>query len=69
MKIRTLFAAAAAAGLVIAPLSAQAEVRKPARIEKDEAIAANPWIPWLVGLAALVAIIIVISDDDGPSSP
>jgi hypothetical protein len=68
MTIRTLFAAAAAAGLVVAPISAQAASRHPAPIANGEKIAENPWIPWVVALAVALAIILVVTDDN-PSSP
>lgn len=66
--IRALVSAAAVASMATAPMAVQAEVRQAAPVESSEAIAGNPWIPWLVALAAALAIILVISDDD-PASP
>lgn len=65
MTLRSVLAPAIAAVLVFAPVAGQAApVREAAPVSEHEAIAANPWVPWLFGLAALIAIIVVVTDDE-----
>ena len=62
--MRKILTPVLAAALLAAPMTAQAGERTGASFEQGERIAANPWIPLLVGLAVAIAIAIVVFDDD-----
>lgn len=64
MSLRSVLAPALAAALVTAPTVSLAATRQAAPVSGHEAIAANPWVPWLFGLAALIAIVVVVTDDE-----
>lgn len=68
--MRKILTPVLAAALVAVPMAAQAAGRTASSFEEGEAIAANPWIPLLVGLAVAIAIAVVVFDDDEePVSP
>jgi hypothetical protein len=71
MKItKTLFASAAALGLVAAPIAAQAAPARTATpVSQNEKIAGGGTILYVALAAAAVAMIVILANDDSDKLP
>lgn len=68
MKFRSFAMAAAALGLVAAPVAAET-IRVASPTTGESALEGNSSIFYLLGAAAIIAGIIIVASDDDPASP
>ena len=61
-------AALAAASLAAAPAAAE-PIRTAAPAGETESLRGGLGVAWLIALIMVVGAVLIISDDDGPSSP